>query len=190
MRIPNLLLSKDLASQGYNNRKLWQSYWKQSHLNFTPVLLCRWPLLKKQLILEWRLEQAAIICISNHTVPSRIWPTFSAFLMFSWLISNLHAGGMTVKYEKGGKFWPSVMFFPAAEFECWCILVKKYNTTNISVFTAWKVFVFGVFLVNFSPHLDWMRRVSDGPEKLRIWTLFKQWRLKYWPYCASRTVRL
>ena len=52
--------------------------------------------------------------------------------------------------------------------------------------TAWKVSVFGVFLVRISPHLDWMRRDTPflfvfspnagkyGQEKLRIRTLFTQ----------------
>ena len=54
--------------------------------------------------------------------------------------------------------------------------------------TAWKVSIFGVFLVRSSPHSDWIRRGSPylsvfvpivgkyGPEKLRIRTLFTQWR--------------
>ena len=67
-------------------------------------------------------------------------------------------------------------------------------------FTALKVSVFGVFLVHFFSHLDRKRRVAkylsvfssnagkDGPEKLRICTLFTQWfflpdvyALKYYP---------
>ena len=53
-------------------------------------------------------------------------------------------------------------------------------------YTAWKVSVFGVFLVRIFPHLDWIRRDAPylsvfipntrkcGPEKLQIWTLFTQ----------------
>ena len=58
--------------------------------------------------------------------------------------------------------------------------------------TAWKVSVFGVFLVHIFPHLDWTRgdppylSVSslnagkNGPEKLRIRTLFLHWKSQVW----------
>ena len=54
--------------------------------------------------------------------------------------------------------------------------------------TAWKVSVFGVFLVHIFPHLDWIARDAEylfvfslnagknGPEKLGIWKLFTQCR--------------
>ena len=54
--------------------------------------------------------------------------------------------------------------------------------------TAWKVSVFGVFLVRTFPHSDWIRRDSlylsvfspnagkGGPKKLWIRTLFTQWK--------------
>ena len=57
--------------------------------------------------------------------------------------------------------------------------------------TAWKMSVFGVFLVRIFPYLDWIQRDTPypslfgpnvgkyGPEKLRIRTLFTQ--------CLSRT---
>ena len=60
---------------------------------------------------------------------------------------------------------------------------KKYF--NVTV-TAWKVSIFGVFLVHDLPHSHWMRRDTsylsvftlnagkEGPEKLRIWKLFTQ----------------
>ena len=53
--------------------------------------------------------------------------------------------------------------------------------------TAWKVSVFGVFLVRIFPHSDWIRRDTEyllvfspnvgkyWQEKLRIRTLFTQW---------------
>ena len=53
--------------------------------------------------------------------------------------------------------------------------------------TAWKVSVFGVFLVRIFPHLDWIRRDTPnlsvfcqnsgkyGPEKLGTRPLFTQW---------------
>ena len=53
-------------------------------------------------------------------------------------------------------------------------------------YNAWKVSVFGVFLVRIFPHLDWIQRdppylsvfslnaVKYGPEKLQIQTLFTQ----------------
>ena len=56
---------------------------------------------------------------------------------------------------------------------------------NIFFFTtAWKVPVFGFFLVRIFSHWDWIRGDISvfilnagkyGPEKLRIWALFKQW---------------
>ena len=62
-------------------------------------------------------------------------------------------------------------------------MVKMFFTI---VLTAWKVSIFGVFLVRIFPHSVWMRRVTPylsvfspnpgkyGPEKLRIRTLFTQ----------------
>ena len=53
--------------------------------------------------------------------------------------------------------------------------------------TAWKVVVFGIFLVHIFPHLDWIRKDTEylsvinpnagkyGPEKLRVRTLFTPW---------------
>ena len=53
-------------------------------------------------------------------------------------------------------------------------------------YTAWKMSVFGVFLVRIFPHSDWIRKDTeylsvfsqnagkDGSEKLRIWTLLMQ----------------
>ena len=55
------------------------------------------------------------------------------------------------------------------------------------VFTAWKVSVFGVFLVYIFPHFDWIWRDTlylsvfspnagkYGPERPWIWILFTQW---------------
>ena len=57
---------------------------------------------------------------------------------------------------------------------------------SIKYYTAWKVSVFGIFLVCISPHSDWIRRDTSylsifspnagkyGPEKLRLRTLFTQ----------------
>ena len=54
-------------------------------------------------------------------------------------------------------------------------------------YTAWKVYIFGVFLVRFFPHSDWIVEISPylsvfstnegkyGPEKLRMRTLFSYW---------------
>ena len=71
-------------------------------------------------------------------------------------------------------------------------------STLVFTSTGWKVFVFGVFLVRILPGLDWIRRNAPylsvfspngrkfGPEKLRIRTLFTQWRdsrkydISYW----------
>ena len=55
------------------------------------------------------------------------------------------------------------------------------------MYIAWKVSIFGDFLVRIFPHLDWIRRDASylsvfspnagkyGPELLRIQTLFTQW---------------
>ena len=71
-------------------------------------------------------------------------------------------------------------------------------STLVFTSTGWKVFLFGVFLVRILPGLDWIRRDAPylsvfspnaekfGPEKLRIRTLFTQWRdsrkydISYW----------
>ena len=64
-------------------------------------------------------------------------------------------------------------------------LKKKKFISN----TAWKVSVFGIFLVRIFPHLDWIRRDAVylpvfspnagkyGPEELQIRILFTQWNL-------------
>ena len=58
---------------------------------------------------------------------------------------------------------------------------------NYPIVTAWKVPVFGIFLVRIFPHSDWIRRYTEylsvfspnagkyGPENLRIGILFMQW---------------
>ena len=57
----------------------------------------------------------------------------------------------------------------------------------LKIFTAWKVSVFGVFLVRIFLHSDWMPRdilylsifslnaSKYGPEKLQVWTLFTEY---------------
>ena len=68
------------------------------------------------------------------------------------------------------------------------VLILVLIKLLISVLTtAWKVSVFGVFLVYIFPHLDWIRKNTPyisafspnagkhEPEKLRIRTIFTQW---------------
>ena len=53
---------------------------------------------------------------------------------------------------------------------CWWLSEKMYQILKLLIraySTAWKVSVFGVFLVRIFPHSDWIRI-----RKLRIWTLF------------------
>ena len=64
------------------------------------------------------------------------------------------------------------------------------------LYTAWKVFVFGVFLVRIFLHSDWIRRYTSyfsvfslnagkyGQEKLRIRTIFTQWSSTYLHYVS------
>ena len=68
----------------------------------------------------------------------------------------------------------------------------SFSWLSVFRFTAWKVSVFGVFLVRIFPHLDWIRRDISylsifspnsgkcGAEKLRIWARFTQWFLNRW----------
>ena len=79
--------------------------------------------------------------------------------------------------------------------ECvFTILLTNSSLRLHETYTAWKVFVFGAFLVRIFPHSDWIRRDKYlsvfspnagkyGPESLRIRTLFLQWYL--WPYETS-----
>ena len=90
-----------------------------------------------------------------------------------------------------GKFWESEKHFPffsTLTFQN----VDSHHTADMllrgtssfgATTTAWKVSVFGVFLVCIFPHSDWIRRDvfwsvfspnagKYGPEKLRIRTLF------------------
>ena len=65
-------------------------------------------------------------------------------------------------------------------------MVDSATMIDRDLFTAWKVFVFGVFLVCIFPHSDCIRRDAPylsvfrpnvrkyGPEILRIRTLFMQ----------------
>ena len=59
-------------------------------------------------------------------------------------------------------------------------LYKEWMCAALIITTAWKVSVFGVFLVRIFPHLDWIRRDTPylrkkcGPEKLQIRTLCTQ----------------
>ena len=68
----------------------------------------------------------------------------------------------------------------------WNLLCIRYHhITN----TAWKVFLLGVFQVGILTHLDWIwwlkvwisvfssNNGKYGPEKLRIRTLFMQWKM-------------
>ena len=64
------------------------------------------------------------------------------------------------------------------------VIISLYLKTSVT-FTAWKMALFGVFLVRILPHSDWMQRYrvslliqseclnagKYGPEKRRIWTL-------------------
>ena len=66
--------------------------------------------------------------------------------------------------------------------------LKFFLITQTRVQNAVKHLWFGVFLVHIFPHLNWIRRNTSylsvlnpnvgkyGPEKLRIRTLFTQWR--------------
>ena len=65
--------------------------------------------------------------------------------------------------------------------------LRKNLITWMNLDTAWKVSLFGVFLVRIFPHSDWILRDTEyffvfspnagkyGPEKFRIRTLFTQW---------------
>ena len=68
--------------------------------------------------------------------------------------------------------------------------MPKFNVFHCSIFylfIAWKVSVFGVFLVRIFPHSDWIRRDTEylflfslnagkhRPRKLRIQKLFTHW---------------
>ena len=69
-----------------------------------------------------------------------------------------------------------------------CVLrhLSRPSNSFAETFTAWKVSVFGVFLVRIFPHSDWMRRDTEylsvfipiagkyGTEKLRKRSHFKQ----------------
>ena len=102
-------------------------------------------------------------------------------------------------------FW----FLDYSERNCWYLGVLNWChqkeilklscppdfLTNIETDTAWKVSVFGDFLVLIFPHSDWIRSISPysvnteyisvfspnagkyGPEKLRIRTLFTQFQI-------------
>ena len=70
-------------------------------------------------------------------------------------------------------------------------------------FTTWKVSVFRVFLIRIFPHSDWIWRGTENlflfsanagkyePEKLQIWTLFKQCLVVYasanWTFVSQKS---
>ena len=68
----------------------------------------------------------------------------------------------------------------------WVIVIIQTRLISSNIVTAWKVSVFGVFLVSPFTHSDWIRRDTEHlsvfspnvgkyrPEKLRIRTLFTQ----------------
>ena len=91
------------------------------------------------------------------------------------------------KINKG--FFIFVFFFRQCLFyrEVLQQLPSFFQLNYFLSITAWKVPVFGVFLVRISPHSDWIRIDTEylsvfspykgkyGPEKLRIRTLFTLW---------------
>ena len=79
----------------------------------------------------------------------------------------------------------------------WEGVLRRSKKLHISLFKAWKVFVFGVFLVRIFPHLDWIGRDTQylsvfsrnagkyRLEKLRLRTPFIQCLLMKLTYLLS-----
>ena len=75
--------------------------------------------------------------------------------------------------------------------QCFIIKPSACYGLDVSIESAWKVSVFGVFLVLIFPYLDWIRRDTPypsvfspnagkyRPEKLWMRTLFVQWEICY-----------
>ena len=49
-----------------------------------------------------------------------------------------------------------------------CSIVTKYFISGFFYVTAWKMSIFGVFLVHIFPHLDWIRRDTEYYVSFRI----------------------
>ena len=82
-------------------------------------------------------------------------------------------------------FW--INFYQSIKYQNDHFLCTWLQSIKLSL-TAWKVSVFGVFLVSIFLHSEWIRRDTEWPEKLRTWTLFTQCLPKQ-NSCGTRNIR-